>query len=454
MTATDAGKPRFRRLRIVHALPVVPLFLVGLLVAGNVADNSFLWHIRAGSLQASTGTVLSSDPFSFSRFGESWRTQSWLAELGYAQMESWFTGLGWANWMVFTASVVIVGLMGIAVYRRTPSPVTTGVILVLAVWLVAPFMQPRPVIFSFILLAALVVVLQNREQALWLVVPIIWIWAGVHGSWIIGGLLIALEWIRTADRRLFTAGALALVASLATPHGFGTWQIVIDFLGAQDALALMQEWKVPDFGSPAQMPYVLVLAGIIGASIRGKVAPRDLVVILPFLFLGLTARRTVVPATIVLLPWAAAAFPPIQVPRARARLVPFVAVTVLAVLALVPMLVAQNGRLLAERFPSDGAREAMAGLVTFQDTAAGGYLIYREFPDRLVWIDDRAELYGVEMLTEYTDAVSGRYEDTFAKYGFEAALTQASWPLTERLINDGWTTAYEDEYFLVLLPPE
>lgn len=454
MSANDAEVKKSPRLRIVHALPVVPMFLVGIIVAGAVADNSFLWHIRAGSVQTATGQVLANDPFSFSKFGEPWRTQSWLAELGYAQMESWFDGLAWANWMVFLASVVIIGLMGLAVYRRTPSPITTGIILVVAVWLVGPFMQPRPVIFSFVLLAALVVVLQNREQALWLVVPIIWIWAGVHGSWIIGGLLIVLEWVRTTDRRLFMAGALALVASLATPHGLGTWQIVFDFLESQDALALMQEWKVPDFGSPAQMPYVLVLAGIIGASIRGKVAPRDLIVILPFLFLGLTARRTVVPATIVLLPWAAAAFPPLEVPRTRAKLVPVVAVAMLSVLALVPMLVAQNGRLLAERFPSDAAREAMAGRNTFQDTAAGGYLIYREFPERLVWIDDRAELYGVEMLTEYTEAVAGRYEETFAKYEFEAALTQPTWPLTDRLIEDGWTTAHEDEFFLVLLPPK
>ena len=118
------------------------------------------------------------------------------------------------------------------------------------------------------------------------------------------------------------------------------------------------------------------------------------------------------------------------------------------------MVMVENGRLRADRFPSDDAREAMSGLVTFQDTAAGGYLIYREYPGRLVWIDDRAELYGVEMLTEYTNAVAGRYEETFEKYGFEAALTQPEWPLTERLIGDGWTTAYEDDYFLVLLAPE
>lgn len=446
--------PLLSRIRIVHALPVVPFFLVGLLVSGVVADNSFLWHIRSGAVQMGSGSLIANDPFSFSRLGEAWRTQSWLAELGYAQMESWLDGLAWANWMVFVLSIVIIGLMGLAVYRRTPSPVTTGIILVAAVWLVAPFMQPRPVIFSFVLLAALVVVLQNRNEALWLVIPIIWIWAGVHGSWVIGGLLIVLEWLRTMDRRVFFAGVVALVASLGTPHGIGTWEVVLDFFQAQDALDLMQEWQVPDFGSPAQMPYFLVIAGVIGAAIRGKIRPKDLIVILPFLFLGLTARRTVVPATIVLLPWAAASIPPLTVPKSKSSAVPVVAVALMAILAVVPMLVARNGALLADRFPSDEARAAMAGLVTFQDTGAGGYLIYREYPDRLVWIDDRAELYGAEMLTEFAEAVAGRYEPVFDKYEFEAALTVPSWPLTDRLIADGWTTAHEDEYFMVLLRPD
>jgi hypothetical protein len=298
------------------------------------------------------------------------------------------------------------------------------------------------------------VALQNREGAFWLVVPIIWIWAGVHGSWIIGGLLILLEWLRTWDRRVFIVGVVSLIATLATPHGFGSWEVVMDFLGAQDALALMQEWQVPDFGSPAQLPYVLVIAGVIGAAIRGRVEARDLIVIIPFLFLGLTARRTVVPATIILLPWAAAAFPPVNVPKTTSRLVPVVVVAMLSVMALVPMLMIENGRLLAERFPSDGARAAIDGLVTFQDTAVGGYLIYKDYPGTQVWIDDRAELYGVEMLTEFQDAVAGRYESTFDKYGFEAALVVPAWPLTSRLVDDGWSTAYEDEYFVVLLAPE
>ncbi len=442
------------RLRIVHALPVVPVFLVAFLASGAIRDNSFLWHIRAGAVQADLGRVLDHDIFSFTELGASWRTQSWLAELGYAQAEQWFSGLGWANWFVFGCSIALLLFSGLAVYRRSPSPVSTALVLVGAVWLYGPFLQPRPVILSFVLLAALVVVFQNRDDLLWLVVPIMWVWAGVHGSWIIGGLIIVLHWLRTMDRRLFMVGVLSLVASLATPHGLGTWGVVVDFLGAQDALALMQEWKVPDFGSPAQMPYVVVVVGLVVAGMRGALRPRDLWVIVPFLFLGVTSRRTVVPATIVLLPYAAAAIPPIRVPKASgSSLIPKVAVALVAVMALFPMVSAANGTLLPERFPDTATRAAMGGRNTFYDTAVGGYLIYREYPERLVWIDDRAELYGVERLEQFADAVAGTYTDVFAEYDFDSALVQPDWPLMERLVEDGWTIANETEYFTLFYAP-
>ena len=451
--ATEGRASLVSRARVVHALPLIPLFMVGLLVSGTIRDNSFLWHIRAGSVQVGMGEVLSRDVFSFTELGTAWRTQSWLAELGYAQAESWFDSLVWVNWMVFGIAAATFVLIALAVYRSTQSPVSTGVILVIAVWLLGPFLQPRPVIISFMLLAALVLVFQHRDSVVWLVLPIMWLWAGVHGSWIIGGLLILLEWLRTMDRRLFWIGVASLGASLATPHGFGSWVIVADFFGAQEALAQMQEWKAPDFGSLPQMPYLLVIAGVIIAGIRSKITLRDLVVVLPFLFLGMTSRRTVVPAAIVLIPWAALAFPRIRVPRSGAKpLVAVATIVLMGLLALVPMTRGTVGALYDERFPSDAALAALDGTNPFYDDAVGGYLIYKQFPDRLVWLDDRAELHGAERLVAYADAVNGEYRELFDRYGFDAALTKHDWPLTDRLIADGWTTVHESDHFLVLKP--
>ncbi len=356
--------------------------------------------------------------------------------------------------MILALGALTAGLIGMAIYRGTRSPVTTGLAMITMIWLAGPFLQPRPVLASYVLLAALVVVLQNRDRVIWLAVPIIWIWAGVHGSWVIGGGLLVLEWLRTYDRRVFRAGTAALFATFLTAHGIGVWQILWDFVGAQDALALMEEWHVPDFGDIAQAPYLLLVVGIIVAGMRGKLNPRDLIVILPFLFFGMTSRRAVFPAAIVVAPWAALAIPAPHVPRSSMSTK--TAWVVLAVLALVvasPLALTPLGILDSERFPPIEVQDAIVGLHIFHDDAVGGFLIYKEWPDRLVYIDDRAELYGVERLLEYNGARQGGYKEVFARYGFDAALTRTDWPLTSILASDGWLIAVETEVFVVFVEP-
>lgn len=442
------------RIRVVHALPLVPLFMVALFASATIRDNSFLWHVRAGEVQRTAGSVLSHDVFSFTELGSEWRTQSWLVELLYDSIDGVAPSLAWMNWIVLIVGGITMLMVGIAVYRSTPSLVMVSLTLIVSAWLLGPFLQPRPVLFSFLLLASLVVVLQNPDRLLWLVVPIIWIWAGVHGSWVIGGGLVVLEWLRTGDKRLVAVGTIALVATLTTPHGLGTWLIVVDFFGARDALSLMQEWKPPDFFSAAQMPYLVLVLGIVVAFWRSKIGVRDFVVVLPFLLFGLTSRRAVTPAAIVLLPYAVLALPLLRVPRSNTK--PAVAAAIVATVGaatMLPMISSSVGTLDPKRFPDDEVRAAISGRNVFHDDAVGGYLIYAEFPERLVWIDDRAELHGIERLQEFTDARDGEYETVFDRYGFDSALTRPDWPLTDELIGDGWRTTYQSENFLVLVPP-
>ena len=380
--------------RLVWIAPLVPLFMVALFAARPIKDNSFLWHIRAGSAQSTVGEVLNNDVFSFTKFGAEWRTQSWLVELLYSWLEASFGGLSWVNWMVFIVASSTVGFIGLAVYRSTRSPISTGFVLIVAAWLMGPFTQPRPVLFSYALAALLVVVVQNRDRLAWAVVPVIWLWAGVHGSWVLGGLLVLLEWLRTKDKRLFWAGLVSAAATLATAHGIGTWKIVITFFESREALDLIEEWAAPEFLDVVQAPYLLLIAGVIIAAIRGKIELRDLIVILPFMFFGMSSRRAVFPAAIVLIPWAARAIPPIPVSKARtSSIVVGVAAALVVVVAMLPMVTRPLGELDDERFPSAAMAGALGEDRAFHGDAEGGYLIYAEWPDRLIYIDDRAELY-------------------------------------------------------------
>ena len=440
--------------RLIWIAPLVPLFMVALFASNPIKDNSFLWHIRAGTAQSVVGEVLTNDVFSFTKFGAEWRTQSWLVELLYSWLEDSFGGLSWANWMVFIVASATVGFIGLAVYRSTRSPISTGFVLIVGAWLMGPFTQPRPVLFSYALAALLVVVIQNRDRLAWAVVPVIWLWAGVHGSWVLGGLLVLLEWLRTKDKRLFWAGLISGVATLATAHGLGTWKIVLTFMESRGALDLIEEWAAPEFLDIVQAPYLLIIAGIIIAGIRGKIGMRDLIVILPFMFFGMSSRRAVFPAAIVLIPWAALAIPPIPASKTKtSAAVVGVAASLVVVMAILPMFTRPLGELYEERFPSEAMTAALGDDRAFHGDGEGGYLIYAEWPERLIYIDDRAELYGEELFREYRDVRGGDYEDAFARWEIEVVMSQNDWPLTEVLTKDGWTIRASDDFFTVFGRP-
>src|SRR5688500_5809434 len=52
-----------------------------------LADNSFLTHLATGRIILETGSVPTTDPYTFTAAGEPWVVQSWLASVLYASAE-------------------------------------------------------------------------------------------------------------------------------------------------------------------------------------------------------------------------------------------------------------------------------------------------------------------------------------------------------------------------------
>jgi hypothetical protein len=124
----------------------------------------------------------------------------------------------------------------------------------------------------------------------------------------------------------------------------------------------------------------------------------------------------------------------------------------IALLVLLPLL-AIEPELDENRFPSPEALAAVTADRFFHDDATGGFLISEQWPERTVYLDDRAELYGAEMIEEYQAATRGAYTDLFDRYQMTQALARPEWALVTALAADGWSEAYRDEYFVVLTAP-
>lgn len=440
------------RLSVRHLFVLVPILGVVVAAAGSITDNSFLWHVRAGTVQMDAGEVLRMDPFSFSAGGETWRTQSWIADLGYGVLERWSGDLSWVWPLVAITMTGTLALIALAVYREAANPVVVAVVLFFVAWLVLRTLVPRPVVFSHLLLAALVVVLAHPRLR-WAIPLILWVWAGLHGSFVIGLGLIALEAVRTRTRQLWGALGLSLVAVSLTAHGLALWTVLSEFARNRAALDLISEWAPPDLTNLGVAPYALFIGAILLAAARGRIAARDLIVVAPFLIFGLTSNRAVIPAVLVLAPWVARA---IELPAPSQRVESGVLNGAIAAALLVGGVWLGLAR--AESFP-DPEVFPVEAVTTLEDgnlfhgDAVGGYLIYQSWPDRLVYTDDRAELYGVERFQEFVDARAGHEEwrTVFDRYEITQALLAAdATGLQEVLEESGWGLRHRDDDFVVL----
>ena len=441
-------------MRIAHLRFLLPFVVVAWRASQPIGDNSFLWHVRAGTAQLDSGTVLTSDPFSFTASGVSWRTQSWLAELAYGWLENLTGGLGWVPAMKFLAISLILVLLSLVLHKTLagrPALVLAAVFVVL--WVSIPFAVARPALLGAVLLALVVAIAHMERRPLWLLPVLFWLWASVHGMFVVGLGYLLLDGLRRRSTRQLIAVVCSGLATILTAHGPGAWVTLLKFAQSRGALDLISEWGPPDFSSPFMLPFALVIVGLVVAGARKQLAVQHLWIAVPFMLFGLLAERNVWPAVIALAPISVLAMR--GLPR-RARTVGAESAVLNVVIAAALVAAGAVGvtrvaELSEERFPSAAAIAALEPGRVFAGSAVGGYLIYAEWPERLVFIDDRAELYGQEGFQRFVDMLDGiGVEEVFAQEAIDQAILRADWGMVEILRSLGWKTNHSDEYFVVM----
>ena len=446
MTQAATGQ-QGRRYSIAQLAMVAPLVALIIGAWGEITDNSFLWHVRAGSLQLDTGKVLTADPFSFTLGGERWLTQSWLAELLYGWLERW-SGLSFVPWMILLVGGTTMLCIGVIAYLKSGSATSSAFVLVLSTLAIISFLVPRPVLFSYLLMTT-VVLAWERPSTRWTLPFLFWVWAAVHGSFAIGLIYVVLRIFTTREWHQLWLAVAAGIPTLFTAHGLGVAEFLLDFGDNRDALQYITEWRRPELFEPVFLP---LLGGLvfIAIGVYRKVVPlRLLVVAVPFAVLGATSVRAIPPAWIGLIVVVSVSLRGMTI-GSQSGLRSRLAVVFFATVLILPFLLAKPAELSDERFPVEAVLALTDGNV-FHDDISGGYLIWRDGPSRQVYIDDRAELYG-ERLGEFVGVRKGTiaYAPVFERDEIDQVLLPLDAGLVEILIADGWTTSYEDENFVVL----
>lgn len=260
-----------------------------LLLGGRLLnDADTYWQIALGRWIMTEGHVPHVDTFTFTLAGAPWISSQWLAQVLFAG--AYALG-GWAGVVVVAAAAVAAAfglLTRFLLERLAPTP---ALVLATAAW--APHMVARPHALALPVMVAwvagLVRALDERRVPSFALLPLIALWANLHGSFTFGLALLAPVVLEALWNAQPLFGALA--AACVTPYGPESILVTRRVLDLNRALALMGEWQPQSFATLTGFTLCL-LAGIGFALYRGlTLPPIRLLVLLGLIYMGLSHSR-------------------------------------------------------------------------------------------------------------------------------------------------------------------
>lgn len=442
-----------------------------LLVLGQrmLNDPDSYSHIEVGRWIIAHGTLPTSDPFSFSRHGAPWITFEWLSEVIYAGA---YALSGWSGVVVLAAAAIALafGLFTFFLLREL-SPTQTLLMVIAAVILLAPHMLARPHVLVLPVMvtwaAALVRCMDRAGSPPYWALPLLVLWANLHGSVVLAlGLIgpVGLEALLRENRsewpqvilRWLPFTALAVGASCLTPYGPEPLLIPLTTLGLGPALAWISEWRPQDFSHVGG--FELLLLGGIFALARGVTLPvvRALVVIGLLHFALAQVRNADLLAMLAPLYLAAPLGRKFGGPTGDDK----AGSSRGLYLAALGMLIAISGAALARDLrpaPSITPQAAIAAANlaktgrVLNDYSFGGYLIFAAIP---TFIDGRGELYGGPFIDRYNRAIAlvdlADFLKLLDEYNIGATLLAPRTPATAMLDRlPQWQRVYSDDVAVV-----
>jgi hypothetical protein len=304
---------------------------------------------------------------------------------------------------------------------------------------------------------------RRGAPSFWLL-PLMALWANLHGGFVLGLALVApvaVDAVWNADARMRKSLALrwgafavaAIAASCVTPYGWESLLAARKILSLGEALPLIMEWRPADFSAIGPLE-VCLLFGFGLALYRGiSLPPLRILLLLGMLHMALSQTRS--QETFALLAPLFLAVPLARQIGAADDVKPTVSPLLFVGFAIV-LLAGTVACGSVVRFGPHTRGSPVAAVAelkklnfsrVFNDYDFGGYLIASGVAP---FIDGRTELYGEKFFIDHNDATFLiKPENLFRlleEYKIEASLMRTQSPATILLDHmDGWQKVYTDE---------
>jgi hypothetical protein len=441
----------------------------------TVGDPDLFWHLAQGR-QTVTEGLARVDTFSWSVNGLPVLTDQWLGQVIWYEA---YAGLGWNGIIVLRALLVaaIVTLIVGAALTAQRRPIVALIAALPAIALTRFAWTERPQLMGLLCFAALILLLRisvERPRVLMAAPALILVWANLHASFALGLALTAIAcaelWLRRPDARRLAVGVVAasIAVTLLTPSGVSIWTSASGhFLSPP---RVIQEEGVPDVTQPYGFLFAFViLAVLVTAQLSRPTELRDVALLVPVLFVSMTAARHTPFFAVASAPYLAAhapaavgaiaeririnvrlpAFAP-QVPSLRVDL----ATAAIALAAVVTAGLLARGEPNLSPYPTGALSSLPPGPGVVNDYDWGGFLIWYA-PATPVFIDGRLFPYTGDALRDYETVVSlgPTWRDVLARRGARALLVKPSSPVAVRARDQRWPIVTESASYVLFIVP-
>jgi hypothetical protein len=442
------------------------LFAIVIADAMRVADTDLWGHIFFGRFILNHHQLLFYAPGSYavSAGQRAWIKLDWLADVALALTygKAGVVGLKLAK---FTSAAALMTLLAIGEAESGASLKIQALVLFASAMAFMPQMQFRPVLATFVFFAALMAILAResyrRRAPLWLAVPMLALWANLHGGFFVGlvamGLYTAICGLQDLAQgkgvaralRLAALTSAATLATLLNPYGLRDWLAIIGYLHNPFTLDYISEFRplfvvLADFyrhGRPV-FPFVCAIL-IMGAMlVTFALSPRadDLALFAISIMMSGAAlyavRNTALAVIAVTVPLcrhlslavsSTSRPPPAQVPAtASPRSMWAKPVWQMALAALAIALALSTG-LLSKRMPAGEVKPVGALAFMRAHDLHGNVLCKFGWADYLLWHDAPRSKIFIESIFEayYPQAVQSDYASVnYAKPGAARVLNE------------------------------
>jgi hypothetical protein len=455
--------------RTRSALPWLVLagILVSLVVntARPLTNTDTYFHLRFGH-EFLHGWSLR-HPGSVSTFATAdWVPTQWLSEIVMAKTEDWF-GLPGVAWLSGLLEVLL--FLGVyAAARVRAEPLVAMPVTAIALYAMQSGLSMRPQVISY-LMTALVVAAWLRtlddHRVRWWLVPLVWLWAMLHGMWPVALMVGALSTLglaldRTPRPVVLRAGAVTAacaVAAAATPVGPTLYGAVV---AVGSRRAYFSEWLPPDWTSWPSAAFALLLAGTLVGLWRRRRNPwtETLLIVLAGVFAAYSVRTVPVGAA-MLAPLAAGPLQALvgrRTPVGRREVRAVVAGSVLALVALaVAVPRTSDDPLAVPRWADPALGTLPTGTKVLDDWNLGGYLMWR-YPRLDLVMHGYGDTFTTAELDRNTGflLVSPGWEEDLRATGARVALLRPGSRLGYVLsAQEGWSVVHRSGALEMLRAP-